>query len=317
MNIKISIIVPIYNVENFLDRCVQSLKSQTYENIEIYLVDDGSPDNCPKMCDQYAKEDSRIRVIHKENGGLSDARNAALDVVTGDYVIFVDSDDYVEKDLCQKLAASVRENCDIYNYRFRRFFNENKGDPFLGSGEVKYYIGRDVFDLYIKRTPFTHMVCDKMFKRELFEGLRFIKGRYAEDLALCYQLFGRAKGAAFIDETFYNYYTRENSIMGSGTLKLCLDTYQGECEAYKYGNKFFSEYKLSNDVRFLNQSMKTYLKLIKRYKVDPKEDKAKMVLKKIERIKKDNLPKSTALFYSLFKCNKSLAWLAFGILKLS
>ena len=317
MSIKISIIVPIYNVENFLDRCVQSLKCQTYENLEIYLVDDGSPDNCPEMCDQYAKGDSRIRVIHKKNGGLSDARNAALDVVTGDYVIFVDSDDYVEKELCQKLVASVRDNCDIYNYRFRRFFNENNGDPFLGSGEVKYYIGRETFDLYIKRTPFTHMVCDKMFKRELFDGLRFIKGRYAEDLALCYQLFGRAKGAAFIDETFYNYYTRENSIMGSGTLKLCLDTYQGECEAYKYGNKYYSEYKLSNDVRFLNQSMKTYLKLIKRYKVNPQEEKARMVLKNIERIKKANLPKSTSLFYSLFKFNKSLAWLAFSILKLS
>lgn len=317
MSIKISVIVPIYNVEQYLDRCVQSLKNQTYKNIEVYLVDDESPDNCPSMCDRYVEEDGRFHVIHKKNGGLSDARNAALEMITGDYVIFVDSDDYVEKDLCQKLASSVKENCDIYNYRFRRFFDEHKGEPFIGSGQVRYYMGRELFNMYIKRTPFTHMVCDKMFKRELFDGLRFIKGRYAEDLAICYQLFGRAKGAAFIDETFYNYYTRENSIMGSGTLKLCLDTYKGECEAYQYGRKFYKEFNASNDVRFLNQSMKTYLKLIKRYNINSQDQAAKNVMMHILRIDKEKLPKSTALFYTLFKCSKSLAWIAFGILKLS
>src|SRR5699024_8305216 len=100
---KISIIVPVYKVENELDRCVQSLMKQTYKNIEIILVDDGSPDQCPKLCEQYAKEDERIRVIHKKNGGLSDARNAGLNLARGEYVLYVDSDDYIEVDSCERL----------------------------------------------------------------------------------------------------------------------------------------------------------------------------------------------------------------------
>ena len=98
MSEKISVIVPVYNVESYLEKCVHSICSQTYENLEIILVDDGSPDNCGKMCDEWAKKDCRIKVIHKENGGLSDARNAGLDIVTGDYFVFVDSDDFVHKD---------------------------------------------------------------------------------------------------------------------------------------------------------------------------------------------------------------------------
>ena len=95
MNSLISVIVPIYNVEKYLDKCVDSIINQTYKNLEIILVDDGSPDNCPQMCDDYAKKDSRIRVVHKENGGLSDARNAGMKVATGEYVSFIDSDDYI------------------------------------------------------------------------------------------------------------------------------------------------------------------------------------------------------------------------------
>lgn len=315
--VTISIIVPIYNVELYLDRCVQSLLQQTYTNIEIILVDDESPDKCPEICDSYKMLDNRIRVIHKKNGGLSDARNAGLDIATGDYVIFVDSDDYVEIDLCEILASSIREKCDIYAYRFRRFFNENKGDPFVGDGNLYYFEGKDIFNMYINRNLFTHMVCDKMFKLSLFNGIRFIKGRLAEDLAICYQLFGRAEGAAFIDKTFYNYYVRENSIMGSGTLKLCLDTYKGECEAYQYGNEIFSQFKKSNDTRFLNQSMKTYLKLLKRYNKKPDDEDLRIVIQNINNIPKRDMPKSTILFYCLFKMNKSLAWVAFNILKLS
>lgn len=93
---KISVIVPVYKVENFLDRCVESIVGQTYENLEIILVDDGSPDNCPAMCDKWAEKDGRIKVIHKENGGVSSARNAALDIVSGDYICFVDSDDWID-----------------------------------------------------------------------------------------------------------------------------------------------------------------------------------------------------------------------------
>ena len=110
----ISVIIPIYNVEAYLDECVQSILSQTHKQLEIILVDDGSPDGCPAMCDAWAEKDSRIRVIHKENGGLSDARNVGIDAATGDYIAFVDSDDWIVPEMYEKmLAALKKENADI------------------------------------------------------------------------------------------------------------------------------------------------------------------------------------------------------------
>ena len=110
----ISVIVPVYKVEKYLERCVKSICAQTYQNLEIVLVDDGSPDQCGEMCDMFAKQDSRIRVVHKENGGLSDARNAGLDVMTGDYVGFVDSDDWIEPDMYQVLYERlIKEKAEI------------------------------------------------------------------------------------------------------------------------------------------------------------------------------------------------------------
>lgn len=110
---KFSIIVPVYKVEDYLERCVQSLMNQTCNEVEIILVDDGSPDRCPAMCDEYAKMDARIKVIHKENGGLSDARNRGIEAATGEYIIFVDADDYISLDACEKLMQYTRMNCDV------------------------------------------------------------------------------------------------------------------------------------------------------------------------------------------------------------
>ena len=110
----VSVVVPVYKVERYLDKCIGSIVKQTYTNLEIILVDDGSPDNCPQMCDEWAKKDARIRVIHKENGGLSDARNAALDICTGTYVVFVDSDDYVHPEYVSYLYEMiVQHNADL------------------------------------------------------------------------------------------------------------------------------------------------------------------------------------------------------------
>ena len=104
----ISVIIPIYNVEAYLDECIASVIAQTYSNLEIILVDDGSPDNCPQMCDEWAAKDSRIRVIHKENGGLSDARNAGIDIATGEYIAFVDSDDWIVPEMYEKMLAALK-----------------------------------------------------------------------------------------------------------------------------------------------------------------------------------------------------------------
>ena len=108
-NLLVSVIVPIYNVEKYLRKCVDSILNQTYKNLEIILVDDGSPDNCGNICDEYALSDSRIRIIHKKNGGLSDARNAGLDIARGNYILFVDSDDYIDETMVEKLYEALEK----------------------------------------------------------------------------------------------------------------------------------------------------------------------------------------------------------------
>lgn len=125
----ISIIVPIYKVENYLIRCIESIVCQTYENIEIILVDDGSPDKCPMICDEWAKKDERIKVIHKKNGGLSDARNAGITIAQGEFLLFVDSDDCIEKDLCESCMNVMDADVDIVAFNYRRVYDtysENK-----------------------------------------------------------------------------------------------------------------------------------------------------------------------------------------------
>ena len=122
----ISVIVPVYNVEKYLDKCIQSIVDQTYTNLEIILVDDGSPDNSGAICDEWAEKDNRIKVIHKANGGLSDARNAGLDIATGEYIAFVDSDDYIELDFYDKLYNVIKAtNCDISICNLRKVYENN------------------------------------------------------------------------------------------------------------------------------------------------------------------------------------------------
>ena len=154
MNSLISVIVPIYNVEKYLDRCVESIINQTYKNLEIILVDDGSPDNCTQMCDDYAKKDSRIRVVHKENGGLSDARNAGMEVATGEYVSFIDSDDYISLDFYETLFQTMIDNdSDIVECSVVKFYENGKFDEYSDDQMIKNFNTVDGLEGLIVKTP--------------------------------------------------------------------------------------------------------------------------------------------------------------------
>ena len=239
----ISIIVPIYKVENYLIRCIESIVCQTYENIEIILVDDGSPDKCPMICDEWAKKDERIKVIHKKNGGLSDARNAGIVIAQGEFLLFVDSDDYIEKDLCESCMNVMDEDIDIVAFNYRRVYDtydENKKE----CGVFEKFSNLEGFKRYINRTPFTHMAWDKLYRKCVFEDVRYPVDRLAEDMATTYKTFRNANKVGYLDRVLYNYFIRSDSIMGGKSLKLLLDAYQGEVEAYKYGNK----YKISKSI---------------------------------------------------------------------
>lgn len=202
----VSIIVPVYKVEKYLPRAVNSVINQTYRNLEIILVDDGSPDRCPKLCDQYAENDSRVKVIHKSNGGLSDARNAALDVFKGVYVTFLDSDDYLSANAIEILVRlAIKENAEtvcsglniidskgiIYDYR-------NCDTDFYGSGpEMVRLMFSDVFPYNFSPS--------KLFKRELFENVRYPIGRLYEDIATTYKAVIKSKKVYCTNRCLYYY----------------------------------------------------------------------------------------------------------------
>lgn len=216
----ISVIIPVYKVEDYLDKCVESVVNQTYKNLEIILVDDGSPDACPEMCEEWAKKDSRIRVVHKENGGLSDARNAGLDIMTGDYVTFVDSDDYLELDACECLLNIMKEdNSDIGigNITFvyedgKKFTLKEKVDRFKLEGEEVF---KEIFYSNAHKITtilYTTAWC-KLYKASLFSDIRYPKGKLHEDEATTYKAVLKCNAISYTSKPVYNYLQRTGSIV--------------------------------------------------------------------------------------------------------
>ena len=215
---KISVIVPIYNSEKYLHRCINSIISQTYKNLEIILVDDGSTDNSGMICDQLATQDERIRVFHKKNGGLSSARNLGIEVASGDYIAFVDSDDWLADDIyeyCIDLAE--KNNCDVIDYNVE-FTNGNGTKKAFGT-EIKYDIeiieGKEILRDYLmkgqtEKAPFT--VWRKLYKRHLFETIRFPEGKINEDIVLNYKILKRCNKIACTNKVGYYYFQSEESI---------------------------------------------------------------------------------------------------------
>lgn len=209
MNPLISIIVPVYRVEDYLKRCVDSLLSQTYENLEIILVDDGSPDRCPAICEEYGRKDARVRVIHQENVGLSGARNAGIDAARGAYLAFVDSDDYVAPDFIEALYGLAAETgCPIAQCRFAYVQGEPLGDR--RGRDFRIYRGESLMEqLYGPENEATYFVVawNKLYRRDLFDHIRYPEGRIHEDEATTYLLFHEGKKLAFLDRALYGYYT--------------------------------------------------------------------------------------------------------------
>ena len=235
----ITVIIPVYKVEPYLDRCVQSVIDQTYGNIEIILVDDGSPDGCPAICDAWAKKDDRVRVIHQKNGGLSAARNAGLDCMRGEYVSFVDSDDAVEREHIARLYdAIVRANADIAVCNFEKV--TDPGDTIERNGDIKAEtlsghacLGR--IAMYAPGNISFVIACNKLFRRNLFTGLRFENGRYHEDEWFCHKAYDLSAAVACIPDATYKYFIRSDSIMGTPNEQKSVDFYAAifdRCELF-------------------------------------------------------------------------------------
>lgn len=239
-NSMISVIVPIYHSEPYLDKCIESLVNQTYCNLEIILVDDGSPDNCPEICDEWAKKDNRIQVIHKENGGVSSARNAGLDAASGEYIGFVDGDDIIDNDFYEFLINEAeKNNADISACSFKYYnpdgslYKEEDGyidKPAIFSSEellCEYYsrcIGQWV------------SFCNKIIKCELFNSLRFPQGRIFEDWTLAPMIYYGCQKACYTPVHKYGYIVHSGSAVRTETVKRYADCVSADYEHYQFFN---------------------------------------------------------------------------------
>lgn len=211
---KISVIVPIYKVETYLRCCIESICRQTYRELEILLIDDGSPDECGKICEEYAKRDSRIKVIHIENGGQSHARNVGLEVATGDYIGFVDGDDHINISMYERLLETAITNeaqiveCNFHGRKVKVPDEMEEGAIFSMSG--KESITRQLDTNFQSRFPSTS-VWSKLFKRECIQGVRFPDGRIHEEYAFLCEAFLNTDRYVYINECLYDRTLRSDS----------------------------------------------------------------------------------------------------------
>lgn len=234
---RLTIIVPVYKVEKYLDKCINSVLKQSFQDYELILVDDGSPDKCGEMCDAYAAQDKRIRVIHKENGGLSSARNAGLEIASTELIAFLDSDDEIDKDMYASMLARLdQDNLDVVCC-----------DTFIVRGEKKKFKPRYKTDkTFVDKEAVNEILngnldnsaVNKVYKLDLFGDIRYPEGRVYEDVATTYKLFFKAKRVGYICKPFYYYYKREGSIVASAfNSKSRYDNFLGYQERLAFAKK--------------------------------------------------------------------------------
>ena len=301
----ISIIVPVYNTEYYLGDCVASLCAQSYEKIEIILVDDGSTDRSGRLCDFYADKDPRIKVIHKENGGLSSARNTGIEAASGSYIGFVDSDDFVHKDMYRHLLQLLGGyGMDIAVCRFA--YVSERADQFLET--VKGII----LGVYTGEEPLWNLLsaderinsgimCDKLFATELFADIRFPMGKYHEDEYVIHKLFDQAVGVVYSSFPYYYYRRRDGSITNAYSLHNLdmLQAYENRADYYRQRN--YKDLYQASVLRYLHLLTYHYFQLLKRY---PRESKMRTdIVKRVKDVlerEEIRLPKERYREYRMF-----------------
>ena len=240
----ISVIVPIYKVEAYLDRCVQSIVDQSYKNLEIILVDDGSPDRCPEMCESWAKKDPRIHVVHKKNGGLSDARNAGMAIATGKFITFLDSDDWIDPNMYELLYQRINEDhSDISACGVEMFWEDGSRDPCMLTAPGNHVLDqRQAMSAILQESLLKQPVWYKLYKADLIRDLLFPVGKYHEDAFWSYLAIARAKCVSVFDTPCYHYAQRKGSIMGESYSLRRLDSLEAKELQLQYMKEYFPEF---------------------------------------------------------------------------
>lgn len=222
---EVSVIVPVYKAEQYLDRCVKSILEQTYQNFELILVDDGSPDNSPSLCDEWAINDNHIYVIHKENGGASSARNAGLKIAKGRWIAFADSDDWLDRNALKTLYDLANQYNVPMAIGGMRVVQKYTDASIVMRQNARVLSNADLMSRFFRLNgePDTHSVCGAIIRRDILDDYSFIEGRMNEDVETCYYLARKCEAAVYTDAPLYNYFKNIEGVTNSGFSKKKLD----------------------------------------------------------------------------------------------
>jgi len=292
-NVLVSIIVPIYKVENYLEKCLESIIAQTYNNLQIILIDDGSPDSCGEICDEYALKDSRIIVIHQKNMGLSAARNAGFEKVLGKYIGFVDSDDYIANDMYESLVNAIEKyDTDISMCSYYKVDNNVVSKPEYPEIKDRIYTKNEALKELLIDHKIQNYVWNKLYRKELFSNVSFPEGKEFEDIATIFYIFEKINSIVKINKTQYFYVTRPESIVNDVSRKRINNYLEFSIERYLYINKKYPELKIYNDYKLVGTTVRAFYDAIN--------------LKDADFLKSTNFKKLYDKFKSLMKNEGSL-----------
>jgi len=316
----ISIIIPVYKVEKYLEKCIKSVLDQTYKNIQIILVDDGSPDNCGNICDNYAKIDNRIEVIHKANGGLSEARNVGLKVARSEYIGFVDSDDYVSNEMFENLYNTLISNdVDVSICNFYTVIN-NKNIIKNADNGVEIYNKLEILKEILLDKKIQSYAWNKLYKRELFKDIEYPVGKKYEDIGTTFYILEKCNKIAVSGSPEYYYITRGDSIVNNNTEGTVIDYISLISDRYDYIDKKYKELKKYNDyyitktlitaytdAYYLKNNSEEFLKILNNFFNKVKdifknnEEDIISLFNDAQKIQLDMLLKDKKLFYKLLE----------------
>ena len=307
---EVSIIVPVYQVENYLRQCVDSILAQTFTDFELILVDDGSKDRSGQICDEYAEMDERVKVIHQENGGLSDARNHGMDRAAGNYFMFVDSDDYIAPTMVECLYQSIlKENADIAACNFLYFFEDDRNQNFSTKIPSEVLPGAEIF--YNRKNDrsygFWTVAWNKLYKSETFRKLRFRVGKYHEDEFWANDIYQMDIKMVTIPECLYYYRQRNNSIMKKPSIQKnfdILEALQERIDIYLMDETHAAQaYRvLIYSLEYLEKSKRMITNREEKAKYLQAEKRTKDIVHQLRKRKLTNIQRTSLVFLELAPC---------------
>lgn len=307
---EVSIIVPVYQVEKYIRQCVDSILAQTFTDFELILVDDGSKDKSGQICDEYAVLDQRVKVIHKENGGLSDARNCGMDQAVGNYFMFVDSDDYIAPTMLEYLyKALMNKEADIAVCNFLHFFEEDRKRDFSTNIQSEVLSGAEIF--YCRKNERVYgiwtVAWNKLYKRETLGNVRFRFGKYHEDEFWTNDIYQMDIKVVTIPECLYYYRQRDNSIMGRKNIKRdfdILEALQERIAVYFMDERHADQaYKVMIfSLEYLAESKKLITNKDEENQFLQAEKKTKDMIKRLKKMKLSKIKSVSLVFIGMNPC---------------